>query len=207
VPGLGGDGWRRSGAVPFSLLRRAVREVAPPVAYLDGESVWPEPSKAGGPVRWNWRSRSRADLVEAVQGELSAARVEMEASLADAVAVIEGRIRKDLEQREKTTAELATRVDVTCNALNARELELLHALTRVADACETIALRVELDGQDRKALIGALEGLASSVTGNGQAALGPRRDRVTGGTIEAVRSPLDLTDDDIDAPSRPSRHA
>ena len=132
----------------------------------------------------------------------------MEASLADAIAVVEGRLHKDIEQRERSTAELSARVDDTVASLTERELELLHALTRVADACDAIALRVEMDSQDRKALIAALEGLATSVTGNGQAALGAHsRDRVTGGTIEAVRPPLDLTDDELDIESRPSHRS
>jgi hypothetical protein len=126
----------------------------------------------------------------------------MEASLADAVAVVEGRLHKDLEHREQTTTELATRLDTACSALDAREVDLLHALTRIADACDAIALRVEIDGQERKALIDVLENLAGSLTGNGQAALSQRaRDRVMGGTIDSSRSPLDLTDDEADAHS------
>lgn len=153
-------------------------------------------------MRLNWRSRSRAQLLEALQGELAFARSEMEASLADAVAVVEGRLHKDLEQRERTTTDLATRLDVACTALDTRELELLHALTRVADACDAIALRVELDGQERKALITALESLAESFGGNGQAALTAPRDRVTGGTVGSGHSSLDLTDDEVESPFR-----
>jgi hypothetical protein len=159
-------------------------------------------------VRWNWRSRSRTQLLEALHEELAFARTEMEVSLADAVAVVEGRLRKDIDQREQTTAELASRLDTACSALDAREVDLLNALTRVADACDAIALRVEMDGQERKALVDALENLAASLTAGTQTALPrPVRERVMGGTIDSSRSgTLDLTDDDeIDAPtgSRP----
>jgi hypothetical protein len=155
-------------------------------------------------VKFNWRSRSRNQLLEALQHELAHARSELEASLADAVAVMEGRLHKDLEQREKTTQELSVRLDSACSAFENRELDLLHALTRVADACDAIAMRVEVDSQERKALIGALEVIADSLDANAQAAIGPRdRDRVTGGTI-APAPPLDLTDDEVDAPQ--TRH-
>lgn len=150
---------------------------------------------------WNWRSRSRLRLLEAMQEELARVRSEMDASLADAVAVVEGRMHKDLEQRAETTTELAARVDRACASIDSHELELLHALARVADACDTIALRVEMDSQDRKALIAALESVATSLTGDGQAALAPTaRDRVTGGTVDA-RPSIDLTSEDLDTPS------
>jgi hypothetical protein len=153
-------------------------------------------------VGLTWRSRSRARLLEALQQQVAVARGEMEASLADAVAVVEGRLHKDLEHREQTTTELATRLDIACTTLDAREVDLLHALTRIADTCDTIALRVEADGQERKAMIEVLENLAAALTGNGQAALSQRaRDRVMGGTIDSSRSPLDLTEDEAEAPS------
>ncbi len=137
-----------------------------------------------------------------MQEELARARSEMEASLADAVAVVEGRVHKDLEQRAQSTTELAQRVDRACASIDSHELELLRALTRVADACDTIALRVEMDGQDRKALIAALENIAASLNGNEQAALDARaRDRVTGGTIDGAHSTLDLTSEELEAPS------
>src|SRR5690348_11140495 len=122
-----------------------------------------------GPARercWDmkmpWRSRSRAELLQALHHEVTTARDELRATVVDAVAVAEGRLRKDLDLHEEMQ-ELVTRLDTTCAEYETHDDEMRHMLTRVADAYELLARRIEEERAERRLLVGALEQLAQSM--------------------------------------------
>jgi hypothetical protein len=162
-------------------------------------------------MKMPWRSRSRAELLQALHHEVTTARDELRATVVDAVAVAEGRLRKDLDLHEEMQ-ELVTRLDTTCAEYETHDDEMRHMLTRVADAYELLARRIEEERAERRLLVGALEQLAQSMPALGppQPPIRPPRDRVLGGTVDAARAPqLDLTQEEAAeaaTPTRPRRH-
>jgi hypothetical protein len=152
-------------------------------------------------MRFPWRSRSRVEVLQAVHDDVAHARDELRATVADAVAVAEGRLRKELDLREEM-CELVERLDATSSQIHAHDADVLHALTRVAGACELLARRMEEDRDERRLLIGAIELLATALPAmSAPQPLRPARERVLGGTVDAARAPqLDLTGD---APAEP----
>jgi ABC-type transporter Mla subunit MlaD len=148
-------------------------------------------------------------MLQALHVDVASARDELRATVVDAVAVAEGRLRKDLDLRDEMS-QLVARVDTASAELDDHESDVLHALTRVAEAYELLAQRIDDDREERRMLILAIEHLAANVPAIGPPPpLRPARDRVLGGTVDPANAPqLDLTEDmqpDASAPSRRRR--
>jgi len=144
----------------------------------------------GGPlpnVRFRRRSRSRTELVQAVHDEMGRARAEMRASVVDAVAIVEGRLRKDLDVRDQM-ADLVRRFEASRAEIDARDADLVRALDRFSDAYDLLARRIEEDRVERRALSEAIEHLATTLDAVASPrAVGPARDQVLGGTFDPTR--------------------
>lgn len=150
-------------------------------------------------VRFRRRSRSRVEVLQALHDEMARARAEMRASVVDAAAIVEGRLRKELDVRAEM-ADLVQRFEVSRAQSDAHDGDVLRALDRVAGACELLARRMEEEREERRALNGAIEHLGTALASLGQPrAVRPARDQVLGGTVDPARGvQLDLTGDDVD---------
>lgn len=154
-------------------------------------------------MNFNFRRRghSRADLIQALHDEMSRVRSDMRASVADAVAITEGRLRKELDVRGEMT-ELVRRVETARREVDLHDEDVLRALHRVADSYELLASRIEEDRAERRALHGAIEHLTAALSIiTPPRPLRPARDQVLGGTVDGgSAADIDLTlDEDVDA--------
>jgi hypothetical protein len=126
------------------------------------------------------RKRQDAQAIEAIREQLSAADAHNRAVLADAIARIELRLSRDLEERERIQVSTETAIDNLRNAVTTRDADVARSLAQVANMCAMVAEQIEAERLERRALSEAVELLArppSPVLEEGP--------RVIGGTVFA----------------------
>ena len=130
------------------------------------------------------RRRVEAQLLEMVRAELAAARSEIQASLAESVAVLSGRVRSEVDMRMGEPSALVAGIQDVRNGMHARDSDLTHMLRRVAETCDVLAERVQLDRIERSALIDAVTRLTTMIAVAGTLPAPPIRATVIGGTVD-----------------------
>jgi hypothetical protein len=137
-----------------------------------------------------------AELLELVRQELTNVRDEVQSTLADAVATLSTRVRAEVDQRVGEPSALVAGLHDVREALVARESEVVLMLRRVADTCDSLAERVQLDRIERSVLADAVNRLATALSIVSTVPIPALRTTVIGGTVDPEGS--DVTRDEID---------
>lgn len=136
------------------------------------------------------RRRADADLLELVRGELASVRNELQATLAESVALLSTRMRSEVEMRVGEPSALVAGMQDIRAGMTTRDTELANVLRQVAQTCETLAERVQLDRIERSALVDAVSRLTTTLAIAGTLPAGPARTTVIGGTVDPDHSHL-----------------
>jgi hypothetical protein len=144
------------------------------------------------------RKRQDAQAIEAIREQLTAADAHNRAVLADAIARIELRLSRDLEQRERLQASTETAIDSLRYSVSGSAADVARSLAQVANMCAMVAEQIEADRLERRALTEAVELLARPLPPALEE--GPR---VIGGTVFAAPelsydSEISIVEDDED---------
>jgi hypothetical protein len=102
------------------------------------------------------QKRREAQALEAIREELSAADLRARAMLADAIAKMELRLTKDLEQRRRMQAATEAAAETLQTSLADNSTEIARALGQVANICAVVAERLEADRLERRAFTEAI---------------------------------------------------
>lgn len=130
------------------------------------------------------RRRVEAELLDMVRGELASVRTEMQTTLAESVALISTRVRSEVEMRMGEPRALVAGLADMRKGMTARDSELTHVLRQVAQTCESLAERVQLDRIERSALVDAVSRLTTALAISGTLPSPQARTTVIGGTVE-----------------------
>lgn len=130
------------------------------------------------------RRRVEAELLDLVRGELATVRTELQTTLAESVALISTRVRSEVEMRMGEPRALVAGLADMRKGMTARDSELAHVLHQVAQTCETLAERVQLDRIERSALVDAVSRLTTTLAIAGTLPAPPARTTVIGGTVD-----------------------
>jgi hypothetical protein len=130
------------------------------------------------------RRRIEAELLDMVRGELASVRTEMQTTLAESVALISTRVRSEVEMRMGEPRALVAGLADMRKGMTARDSELTHVLRQVAQTCESLAERVQLDRIERSALVDAVSRLTTALAISGTLPSPQARTTVIGGTVE-----------------------
>jgi hypothetical protein len=136
------------------------------------------------------RKRQEAQAIEAIREHLAAADAHSREVLAAAIARMELRLSRDLEQRERLQVSTETAIDTLRHSVTTGAGDVARSLAQVANMCATVAEQIETDRLERRALTEAIQLLARPPSPALEA--GPR---VIGGTVFA--SPEISHDDEI----------
>ena len=126
------------------------------------------------------RKRQDAQVIEAIREQLSAADAHNRAVLADAIARMELRLSRDLEQRERLQATTETAIDSLRFSVSGSAADVASSLAQVANMCAMVAEQIEADRLERRALTEAVE-----LLGRPTAPALEEGPRVIGGTVFA----------------------
>ena len=130
------------------------------------------------------RRRVEAELLDMVRGELATVRTELQTTLAESVALISTRVRSEVEMRMGEPRALVAGLADMRKGMTARDSELTHVLRQVAQTCESLAERVQLDRIERSALVDAVSRLSTALAISGTLPSPQARTTVIGGTVE-----------------------
>jgi hypothetical protein len=139
------------------------------------------------------RRRVEADLVEMLRAELATVRTELQASLAESVALLSTRVRSEVEMRVGEPSALVAGIQDVRDGMNARDAELAQVLRQVAQTCEVLAEQVQLDRIERTALVDAVSRLTTTLAIAGTLPAPNGRPTVIGGTVDPEQAPLPAT--------------
>src|SRR5437899_1919831 len=105
-----------------------------------------------------FRSSKRKDAaaLEAIREEMAAAELRARAVLADALAKMELRLSRDLEQRRRLQTVTESAVENLHSSLATSSAEVAKALGQVANMCAIVAERLDADRLERRAFTEAL---------------------------------------------------
>jgi hypothetical protein len=160
------------------------------------------------------RSKRRdAEALAAVREEMAAAELRARMLLADAVAKMELRLSRELEQRQRDQAVTESALETLRSSLSSSSTDVARALGQVANMCAIVAERLDADRLERRAFT---EAIARATLPPVAKSEGPSR--IIGGTFfastevpdEPEISVVDADDDapapdlHIDATSRPA---
>jgi hypothetical protein len=140
-----------------------------------------------------------AELLELVRQELTNVREEVQSTLADAVATLSTRVRTEVEHRVGEPSALVAGLQDVRESLVARESEVVQMLRRVADTCDALAERVQLDRIERSVLADAVNRLAAALSIVSTVPLPALRTTVIGGTVDPEGSDVALDEIDLEA--------
>src|SRR5258705_3306896 len=132
--------------------------------------------------------RRDAEALAAIREEMAAAELRSRAVLADALAKMELRLSRDLEQRRRLQTVTESAVETLQSSLVNSSTEVAKALGQVANMCAIVAERLDADRFDRRAFT---EALARASRAPVAKADGPSR--IIGGTFFATS---EVPDDD-----------
>jgi hypothetical protein len=145
------------------------------------------------------RRRMDAELLELVRQELTTVRDEVQSTLADAVATLSTRVRAEVEQRVGEPSALVAGLQDVRESLAARESEVVQMLRRVAEACDSLAERVQLDRIERTVLADAVNRLAATLSIVSTVPIPALRTTVIGGTVDPEGGDVTLDEIDLEA--------
>lgn len=100
--------------------------------------------------------RRDAEALAAVREEMAAAELRARAVLADALAKMELRLSRDLEQRRRLQTITESAVETLQSSLTTSSAEVAKALGQVANMCAIVAERLDADRLERRAFTEAL---------------------------------------------------
>ena len=102
------------------------------------------------------QKRKEAQAVEAIRAELSAAELRSRAVLADALAKMELRVSRDVEQRRRLQSVTESALEHLQLSLTDNTAEIARALGQVANMCALVAERLDADRLERRAFTEAI---------------------------------------------------
>jgi hypothetical protein len=135
------------------------------------------------------RRRVETELLELVRYELAAVRSEMQAGLAESAALLSTRLRSEVEMRMGEPSALVAGLQGVRDGIESRDSEIAHMLRRVAETCDMLAERVQLDRIERSALVDAVTRLSTMLAVTGTLPAPPVRANVIGGTVDPEQPP------------------
>jgi hypothetical protein len=130
------------------------------------------------------RRRADAELFDLVRQELATVRSELQAQLAESVAALSTSMRSEVEQRLGEPNALVAGLQGVRAGMTARDAELTNVLRHVAQTCEVLAERVQLDRVERAALVDAVSRLTMTLAVAGTLPASAGRSTVIGGTVD-----------------------
>jgi len=102
-------------------------------------------------------SQKRKDAaLRAIREELSAAELRSRAVLADALAKMELRLSRDVEQRRRLQSVTESAVETLQSSVTDSSTEIARALGQVANMCALVAERLDADRLERRAFTEAI---------------------------------------------------
>jgi hypothetical protein len=102
------------------------------------------------------RKRKDAAALEAIRAELSAAELRSRAVVADALAKMELRLSRDVEQRRLLQSVTESAVETLQSSVTNSSAEIARALGQVANMCAIVAERLDADRLERRAFTEAI---------------------------------------------------
>jgi hypothetical protein len=139
------------------------------------------------------RRRVETELLELVRDELATVRSELQTSLqtslAESVTLLSTRLRSEVDTRLGEPRALVAGIQGVREGIEARDSELAHMLRRVAETCDVLAERVQLDRIERSALVDAVTRLSTMLAVTGTLPAPPIRANVIGGTVDPEQPP------------------
>ena len=102
------------------------------------------------------QKRKEAAALEAIRAELSAAELRSRAVLADALAKMELRLSRDVEERRRLQSVTESAVETLQSSLTNSSTEIARALGQVANMCAIVAERLDADRLERRAFTEAI---------------------------------------------------
>lgn len=147
------------------------------------------------------RRRVEAELLDLVRGELATVRAELQATLAESVALLSTRMRSEVELRMGEPSAIVAGLQDMRKGLTARDSELANVLRQVALTCENLAERVQLDRIERSALVDAVSRLTTTLAVAGTFPTPQPRTTVIGGTVDPEQATMPSV---IPAPVEPN---
>jgi hypothetical protein len=103
------------------------------------------------------RSKRRdAEALAAVREEMAAAELRARMLLADAVAKMELRLSRELEQRRRDQSVTETAIETLQSSLSSSSTDVARALGQVANMCAIVAERMDADRLERRAFTEAV---------------------------------------------------
>jgi hypothetical protein len=115
---------------------------------------------ATSPWEGTWmfgRSKRRdAEALAAVREEMAAAELRARMLLADAVAKMELRLSRELEQRQLDQASTESAIETLRSSLSSSSTDVARALGQVANMCAIVAERLDADRLERRAFTEAI---------------------------------------------------
>ena len=126
------------------------------------------------------RKSLELQTIAAIREEMAAADMRARAVLSNAMALIELRLSKDQEEREREQQSTEAAIDLLRNSVVDNATGVGRLLEQVANMCAMVADRLEADRVERRALAEALSRLARPIADL------PEASRVIGGTVLAT---------------------
>jgi hypothetical protein len=126
------------------------------------------------------RKSMEIKAVAAIREEMSAADMRARAVLSNAMALIELRLSKDAEERERIQATTEAAIESLRTSIVDNANGVGRVLEQVANMCAMVAEQIEADRVERRALADAITLLARPLSGSADTS------RVIGGTVLAV---------------------
>src|SRR5258708_25194602 len=102
------------------------------------------------------QKRKESAALEAIRAELSAAELRSRAVLADALAKMELRLSRDVEQRRRLQSVTESAVETLQSSVTDSSTEIARALGQVANMCALVAERLDADRLQRRAFTEAI---------------------------------------------------
>ena len=100
--------------------------------------------------------RKEAAALEAIRAELSAAELRSRAVVADALAKMELRLSRDVEERRRLQSVTESAVETLQSSQTNSSTEIARALGQVANMCAIVAERLDADRLERRAFTEAI---------------------------------------------------
>ena len=126
------------------------------------------------------RKSLELQTVAAIREEMAAADMRARAVLSNAMALIELRLSKDQEEREREQQSTEQAIELLRNSVIDNATGVGRLLEQVANMCAMVADRLEADRLERRALAEAISRLARPIADL------PEASRVIGGTVVAT---------------------
>jgi hypothetical protein len=144
------------------------------------------------------KSKRDAEALAAIREEMAAAELRARAILADAVAKMELRLSRELEQRRRDQTATESAIETLRSGHSSSSSEVARALGQVANMCAIVAERLDADRLERRAFT---EAIARATLPPVTKADGPSR--IIGGTFFATSEVPDDAEISVVEPIEP----